>query len=484
MTPRILPAALAAALALGGCAVGPDYQRPATPLPEHFAEAAASAAATAVDPRWWTLFGDTQLDALVELALRRNADLRTAMARVEQAEAAAREADAVLFPEIDGNAGASRSQASTRTATYSSAMSRLRDSRNASLSTSYEIDLWGRVRRGNETVQAQLLGSRYAQDAVRLSVAGQVTGAYLDLLGLDARLELAADTLKSRADSLALVKRRVAAGLAPPLDIHQAEGTLATAEAQQVELRRQRALAVHRLALLTGDPALRIDAGLLQRLPLPPQPPAGLPADLIERRPDVMQAEQALVAANAGIGTARAGYYPRFTLTGSAGSESRALADLFAAGAGTWSLGLAAFLPVLDFGRTAARVEQAEAQTRQARVAWENTLQTAYREVRDALVDLRENGAAEVPQAARVEHAGKALELARTRYAAGHAAYLDVLEAQRSLNDARSAQIVTRQARLNAAVALFKALGGGWRPDVAASAGAPPETSAARATKD
>jgi multidrug efflux system outer membrane protein len=465
---RLTPLALA--LALSGCAVGPDYLRPANLLPSIFgnakpAETVAIATNPAIDPRWWTLFDDATLNDLVDQALQNNADLRQAVARVEQADAVAREAGASFFPQIDGGAATSNSKASTKTSTYTSAQPQIRHSRSAALSTSFELDVWGRVRRTNEAAQASILATRYSRDAVRLSVAGLVSSTYLALRSYDAQIAVSQETLKSREDSLALVRTRVDAGLISPLDGYQAEGSLAAVQAQLAEQRRLRALAEHQLALLTGNPAQKIAAGDLRQLPLPPQPPEGLPSDLIEGRPDVLKAEQELVAANAGIGIAKAGYFPKFTLTGSIGSESKTLSDLFTAGSGTWSLGLAALMPILDFGRTSARVDQAKAINQQSLVAWQNTLQIAYKEVRDALVNLRQDGEAEAAQNRRVDNARKALDLARLRYEAGHAGYLEVLDAQRTHNDAVTAMIATRQARLGAAVDLFKALGGGWRPD-------------------
>jgi len=464
---RLSPIALA--LALSGCAIGPDYLRPAALLPSLFAESkpaesVAIAPNPAIDPRWWTLFDDATLNDLVDQALANNADLRLAVARVEQADAVAREAGASFFPEIDGEAGLSNSRASTKTSTFNSSMPRLRHSRSAALSTSFETDVWGRIRRANESAQASMLASRYGRDAVRLSVAGLIASNYLALRAYDAQLAVTGQTLKSREESLKLIRIRTEAGLISPLDGYQAEGLLAAAQAQLAEQRRLRALAEHQLALLTGNPALQIAAGDLRQLPLPPQPPAGLPADLIEARPDVLRAEQELVAANAGIGIAKAGYFPKFTLTGSIGSESKTLSDLFTAGSGTWSLGLAALMPILDFGRTTARVDQAKAVNQQSLIAWQNALQTAYKEVRDALVNLRENAEGEGAQAIRVDRATKALALSRLRYDAGQVGYLEVLDAERTQQEAQLAAIGARQARLDSAVGLFKALGGGWRP--------------------
>jgi outer membrane protein, multidrug efflux system len=463
---RLTPLALA--VLLSGCAVGPDYLRPANWLPAAFKEAPTAVAETkaenaAIDQRWWTLFNDSTLNALVDQALLGNADLRSAIARVEQADAAAREAGASLFPNIDAQAAGSNTHLSEKTATWSVNSPETLRTRSAGLSLSYELDVWGRVRRSNEAARASLLASQYGRDSIRLSVAGLVAANYLNLRAVDAQLAVTSLSLTSREESAILVKTRVDAGLVSPLDQYQADGALAALQAQLADLRRARALLAHQLALLTGQPALEIAPGELAALPLPPLPPAGLPADLIEARPDVRQAEQQLIAANANIGVAKAAYYPRFALTGALGSESKTLSDLFSSSAGTWSAGLSLLMPILDFGRTTARVDQAKAINEQSLIAWQKTLETAYKEVRDALVSLREYGAAESAQQVRADSARKALELARLRYDAGYSGYLEVLDAQRSANDAELAVISTRQARLAAAVELFKALGGGWQ---------------------
>ncbi|WP_341744473.1 efflux transporter outer membrane subunit [Azonexus hydrophilus] len=463
---RLTPLALA--VLLSGCAVGPDYLRPANWLPAAFKEAPTAVAETKTDnpaivQQWWTLFNDTTLNELVDLALRQNADLRSAVARVEQADAAAREAGASLFPNVDAQAAGSNTHLSEKTATWSVNSPEVLRARSAGLSLSYELDVWGRVRRSNEAARASLLASQYGRDSIRLSVAGLVAANYLNLRALDAQLAITAESLSSREESAKLVKTRVDAGLVSPLDQYQADGALAALQAQQAELRRSRALLAHQLALLTGKPDLEVAAGPLSAIPLPPQPPAGLPADLIEARPDVRQAEQQLIAANANIGVAKAAYYPKFSLTGVLGSESKTLSDLFSSGAGTWSAGLSLLMPIFDFGKTGARVDQAKALNQQSLIAWQKTLETAYKEVRDALVSLNELGTAESAQENRADNARKALDLARLRYDAGYSGYLEVLDAQRSANEAQLAAIATRQARLNAAVDLFKALGGGWR---------------------
>lgn len=479
MMTRLTPLALA--LLLTGCSVGPDYLRPGNWLPTAFSSAAPlpETLNPAVEARWWTLFADATLNDLVDQAQRNNADLRSAIARVEQADAAAREAGAAYFPAIDGQAGGSNSKLSTKTATWSANSPDILRTRSAALTTSYEIDVWGRVRRSNEAARANLLASRYGRDAIRLSVAGLVSSTYLNLRALDARLVLTQESLRSREDSARLVKAQVDAGQVSPLDQYQADGALAALQAQLAELRRDRALAEHQLALLTGNPQLTIAAGDLRQVPLPPLPPSGLPADLVDSRPDIRQAEQQLIAANANIGVAKAGYYPKFSLTGSLGSESKTLSDLFSAGSSAWTVGLGLLMPILDFGRTTARVDQAKALNEQSLIAWQNALQIAYKEVRDALVRLREDGAAETAQQVRVDNAQQALAIANTRYEAGYTGFLEVLEAQRTSNDALQAMIVSRQARLSAAVDLFKALGGGWREEIKDKGTAPAATAGA-----
>jgi multidrug efflux system outer membrane protein len=454
------------ALALSGCAIGPDYLRPSFSLPKSYARTEAATAPVTeqakIGATWWTLFEDPILNDLVEQGLAKNADIRIAIARVDQAAASARETGAAFYPQIDTDVGGTNRNLSIKTATWTANSKEMVNTRHASLTTSYELDVWGRVRRGNEAAQASLLASQYSRDAVRLTIAGLIANNYLALRAYDAQTTATAESLASREASVKLVQIRVDAGLVSPLDLYQAEGALAALQAQAASLRLQRELSEHQIALLTGKPELKIAPGDLRQLPLAPVPPADLPSALIEARPDVRQAEENLVAANAGIGLAKAGYFPKFTLTGNLGKESASLADLFSAGANGWALGIGLLMPVLDFGRTAARVDQAKAINQESLVSWEKTLQTAFKEVRDALVSLRENSAAETAQNIRVESARKALDLSQRRYTAGYSGYLEVLDAQRTINDAQIAMIATRQARLAASVDLFKALGGGW----------------------
>ncbi len=475
---RLLTPTLLAAL-LAGCAVGPDYRRPDTALPQAFAEAPAAANAEASRPAaiqqdWWTLFGDATLNELVQKALVYNTDLQAAAARVEEAEGLLREAGAAQWPQVNAELGSSRTQASTVTATPMPAGTpRLRDARRAALTTSFELDLWGRLRRATEAARAQALSTEYARDTVQLSVAGLVAANYLALRAHDAELVVTQESLQSREAALRIAKSRFEGGLASPLDVHQAESALAAAQAQLVTVRQQRALAQNQLGLLTGQPGLAIVAGDLRQLPLPPTPPAGLPSTLLQARPDIRQAEETLASANARIGVARAALFPTVSLTGSLGSESAALSNLFTAAAGTWSLGLGLVAPIFDMGRNQARVDQASAQQKQAVAGYQKAVQTAFREVMDALVNLREAGEGEKAQSLRVDAAKKAQSIAELRYQAGYSAFIDVLDAQRNANDAMLGFIATRQSRLNAAVDLLKSLGGGWEDSQPRSQPAP-----------
>lgn len=456
-------------LALSGCAVGPDYQRPEIALPRQFGEAnalpdAPSSGASAVRGDWWTLFNDSTLNALIDQAMSRNTDVLQAVARIEEAEAYVREAGAAQFPEIDGNLGSSRSQASTATATPAPAGSpRLRNQHSAGLSTNFELDVWGRLRRASEAARAQALASHYAHDTVKLSLAGLVASNYLALRAYDAQLAVTREVLASREASLKLVQSRLAGGLVSPVDLQQAISAVAAARAQMADLRQQRALAEHQIGLLSGAPGLVIAVGDIRQLPTPPVPPPGLPSALLQARPDIRQAEETLASANAQIGVIKATLYPTISLTGALGSESKDLADLFTAAAGTWTVGLGLVMPVLDEGRRSARVDQAIARQRQAIAAYQKTVQTAFKEVNDALVSLRESAEKEQAQATQAEAAKQVLRITEYRYEAGYSGYLEVLDAQRSANDAQLSYLASRQLRLSSAVDLFKALGGGWQ---------------------
>lgn len=457
--------ALVLPLLLGGCMVGPDYERPKFDLPPAYPDdsggaAAAPLAAPVIAPDWWTLYQDPLLNDLVATALLNNADIHIAVARIDEADANVRQVDAALFPEIDLGGTAFRTR-SNPALLGAGALPIRNDFRLAAL-TSYELDFWGGLRRAAEAARAQALGTRYARDVVALTLAGNTAQAYFALRSLDAQIIATRETLQSRERSYSLVARRARGGIASDLDVAQAEGLRAQSAAQLKLLIRLRASTEHLLGTLTGRLDLRVGEAGIDGIPLPPQPPAGLPSALIERRPDIRKAEQDLVAANAEIGVARAALLPNISLTGAFGVESLALSSLLMYGSNIWTIGLGLTQPIFDAGRRQAAVQGQEAVDRENLAAYQKSIQTAFREVADALVDLQQTTAAATDQDARVVAARTALRLANRRYEAGLSPFLDVLDAQRTLNDAQIAQILNLQAQLAASVDLMKSLGGGW----------------------
>jgi outer membrane protein, multidrug efflux system len=454
--------AIACALALTSCALGPDYQRPQINLPPSF-DAAVASDANAVQPSWWTLFGDANLNELVQQALTNNRDVQIAAAQVEEAEAVLRQANASIFPQIDLGASATRSRVSTLAA-QPTISAPIRDDRRVAASTSFEIDFWGKLRRASEAARAQALGSAYGRDVVMLTLAGTTTQAYFLLRSLDAQIAALANSVKTRGETFDVVKSRVDAGFASDLDLNQALGARADAAAQLKELQRQREVVEHQLGALTGRLDLKLASASLQTLPVPPIPPAGLPSTLLDRRPDIRVAEQNLISANAQIGVAKAALFPTISLTGSYGGQSSALDTLFNSGARIWSAGFGLALPIFDAGRNAAKLDQSEARQKQSLANYQKTIETAFREVSDAISNVRQSGLAEDDLQARLTAARKTLELATIRYDSGYVGYLDVLDAQRTTNDAELSVVRNRQSRLAYTVDFMKSLGGGWSP--------------------
>ena len=451
--------AIAIPLLVSGCMlVGPDYKRPDVGLPAAYTEPAPPGPMQmAVPADWWTLYHDALLEGLIHDGLQRNADVRVAIARVEEAEAALREARAtVYFPLVNGNAGATRSRVQQNgnyvtTTTYT-----------LGLSTSFEIDLWGRLRRAEYAVRDQLYASEYARDTVALSLAASIARAYFAVRSLDAQLIASRETLQAANESLALARKRLAGGVASELDVAQAGSLRAQASAQVTELERQRSAVVHQLGVLTGRLDLALSPGDFNALPIPPLAPAGLPSQLLERRPDVKQAEAQLAAATERIGVAKAAQFPTLKLTGSYGAQSPELDSLFSAGGSVWSVGANLVGPILDGGRYRARTEQAEAQARQAEALYQRAVENAFRDVSDALSNVKSAADSESDLATRLDAARNALRLAQRRYEQGYSAYLEVLDAQRTLNDAQLTFIRNRQAYLSYTVDLMNSLGGGW----------------------
>jgi multidrug efflux system outer membrane protein len=450
-----------AALGLAGCAaVGPDYQRPAVSLPAAFPQAGEPQGAVAAD--WWRAYGDAELTRLVDKALAANADIAQAVSRVEFADSQLREAGGALVPTVTLGTSGGRSGTGRGVPANTSGRNVVGNDLRLSLSTSFEIDLWGKLRRANEAARAQLLASQAARDTVRLTVAGAVAQSWFALGSLDEQIAATRATLKTREDSARLIGLRVQAGTGSRLDAEQAGILRADAAVQLRELQRQRALAATQIGLLTGDGSITWPEGTLAAAPLPPMPPPGLPSSLLERRPDVRRAEETLVSLNAQIGVARAAMFPTLSLTAALGQESSALGSLLDGPARLWSIGYGLSLPIFDGGRNAARTDQATARQREAVGAYQASVSTAFKEVADALAGVRAARESQDDNLLRDAAAQRALTLAKARFDAGYSGYLELLDAQRTATAARLEVVRNRQAQLSASVDLFKALGGGW----------------------
>jgi multidrug efflux system outer membrane protein len=458
-------AAAAVALALAGCAaVGPDYHRPNLDVPNAFGEAApAPSTLTAVPVDWWRLYQDPTLDGLVARGLAQGTDVRLAIARVEEAAALMREANATLFPEVDASGSASRAGLSGQIPSVRGGALSTFNNFALAANTAFELDFWGRLRRLREAAQAQFEASEYARGVVGLTLSGAIARTYFNLRALDAQIVVSQESLAAANDSVTITRRRAEGGIASELDVYQAEGNRAQIASQIKELQRLRAVAQHQLAVLTNDLTLTLAPADLRAIPAPPLPPPGLPSTLLERRPDLRQAEATLKSANAQIGVARAQQLPTITLTASLGLQSDNLAHLVSPGASIWSVGVGLLGPVIDWGRYAARTAEAEARAHQAAIAYEQAMQSAFRDVSDALSNVSYAAQTERDLADRVSFASNSLRLATQRYEAGYSAYLEVLDAQRTLNDAQLLLMRNRQSFLSYTVDLMNALGGGWQ---------------------
>jgi outer membrane protein, multidrug efflux system len=453
---------LALILGLGGCALGPDYRRPEVAIPEAWRTPAAEDSAVA-NPAWWRQFDDPVATALIWSAVQENKDLKVAAARIDEFLGRYTTTRAAFLPQIGLNGSADRTRSSLREphpppATTANPVNTYR----AALGASWQVPLWGRLRRATEAARAELQSTTEARRATLLALVASVASAYVDLRGMDRQLDIVRATARSRADSYALLKLRAAGGITAELDLEQArseyEGALALIPALEQAIERQE----NAIGLLLGRNPGPIPRGKpLAELTLPPVP-AGLPSALLENRPDIRQAEQDLIAANAQIGLARALYLPSVTLTGEFGWESTQLSNLFSEPAHTWSYAVPVSVPIFSAGSISGVVRSTEARQRQALLRYQETVQRALREVEDALVDhrrTREQLAAQERQAEALRATARA---ARLLYEGGHTSYLEVLDAERSLLAAELALTQTRGALFGALVAVYSAMGGGW----------------------
>ncbi|MBN9421429.1 MAG: efflux transporter outer membrane subunit [Candidatus Accumulibacter sp.] len=457
-------------LGLAACSPGPDYVRPAVDAPAAFKEAGqwkvAGGGAAAVDEKWWTVFGDPQLDALEEQVVVNNQNLKAAEAQYRAARAALDSARSAFFPTAALNAAQSRgsgSGAAAGSAGGSGATSGA-TSYSLSASVSWEIDVWGRIRRGVESADAKLAASAADLAAARVSTQALLAQTYAQLRAAEAQIDLIGRTLTGYRRFLELTRSRQAVGVASPLDVAQAETQLASAEVQGIDAENQRAQLEHAIAVLVGRAPAAFAIAPGARLPAVPPSPALLPSTLLERRPDIAAAERRMAAANAQIGVAGAAYFPVLDIGGSVGYRNDALAGLLSAPNRFWSLGPALAMTLFDGGARSAAVAQAGAGYDQAVATYRQTVLTAFQEVEDNLSAARLLAQEGEAQARALAAARRSREIAENQYRAGIVSSLNVVTAQAAELSAEAAAINIDSRRLQAAVLLFKNAGGLWTP--------------------
>jgi len=459
---RKLSTFLLVSLLAGGCTIGPDYQRPVVDTPTEWRVTTPDAKELA-DSAWWQQFNDPVLNDLIGVALNDNKDLLIAVARIEEYAGRYGVVRADLFPQLSASTDYSRGRITEAGANpLSPASKTTTDSFSATLNTSWELDLWGRVRRSTEAAKAQFIASEEGRRGVILSLVGNVATAYINLRALDRQLEISRNTAKSRGDSYLLFKERFAGGVISELELSQNRSQYEEALASIPGLEKAVTLQENGLSILLGRNPGPIARGRNIDELILPAIVAGMPSDLLERRPDLRQAEQTLIAANAQIGVAKAAYFPTISLTGSFGSASGDLSDLFKGPSKIWQYGAPVSLPIFTAGKIAGGVKEAEAIQQQALLGYQQAVQNAFREVNDALTDQGQTGRQLAVQKSQVQSLRQYAGIARLRYDNGYTDYLSVLDAERSLFNAELAYTQTKGALYLSVINLYKAMGGGW----------------------
>ena len=458
--------ALAGAAILGsGCTVGPNYKKPAANVPGTYRGLAAeeegkTESGSLGDEKWWDVFQDEQLRSLVRTALQENYDVRIAGAHILQAQAQLGITRADQFPSVSAGAGIgdSRSAKGKFFPAFEGSTG------HVNVSAAWELDFWGKFRRATEATRANLLASESARQEVMLTLVANVSAAYFQLRALDLELEISKRTLASRRESLRLTTILADRGSTSMLDVRQAEQLVFTAAAEIPSLEQQIEQEENLISILLGKNPDTVARGqTLTEQARPPTVPAGLPSSLLERRPDIRQAEQQLIAANAQIGVAKAAYFPQISLSGSAGFQSAALTNLFSGPAGTWDFGWSLAQPIFTAGKLRSNVRFAEAQQQATLLFYQQTIQGAFRNVSDALIAYRKTQEFRSQEELLFQSAQDAARLSHMRYSGGVTGYLEVLTNE---TNAFSAELGLVQAKLNellALVQLYEALGGGWQ---------------------
>jgi outer membrane protein, multidrug efflux system len=468
---------------LTGCAVGPNYKRPTVNVPATYrgatpeegaaaastsstdnqparAEAAQKPAASLADEKWWEVFEDPQLQSLIRTALKNNYDVQIAAVRILQAQAQLGITRADQLPSfgVGGNISSQQSPQIGPIPAYEVTQGQL------TASAAWNLDFWGKYRRATEAARANLLANEWAQKEVTSTLVANLATAYFQLRELDLELEISKRTLDSRSQSLQLTQTLEQHGISSLLDVRQSEQLVYTAATEVPDFERQIAQQENAISVLLGNNPGDVPRGLrLTEQPHAPEVPAGLPSSLLERRPDVREAEANLVAANAQIGVARAAYFPQISLTGAAGYQSPALTNLFTGPAGIWNLAASVTQPIFQGGRLKSNVRLTEAQREGMRLSYEQTIQGAFRDVSNGLIAYRKNREFRIQQGHLLDSAQDAARLSDVRFKAGTSDYLEVLTNQ---TNSFTAELGLAQAQANeliALVQLYQALGGGWQ---------------------
>jgi multidrug efflux system outer membrane protein len=450
-------------LLLAGCAVGPNYHRPATHSPSAFREVNAVTNGASLELPWWQVYQDEELQALIREAFTNNYDLLIAAARVEEARAFAMQARSQFVPGVTYNGTVSRGRNFLFGSTFPNGATV--STAAATLNAFWEVDLWGRVRRLNESARAQFLASEEARRGVQLSLLSEVATGYFELLELDQEMEIASRTTNSFAESLRIFILRVEGGTASGLESSRAQAALEDAAAALPLIRQRIVITENQLSILLGrnpGPVQRT-ASLSQVESSSPQIPAGLPSALLERRPDIREHEQQLRSANAQIGEATAEFFPKIGLTAVMGKVSPELAAFTLGSANVWGIAAEGTGPLFQGGRLVGQYQQTKAARDEAGLRYQRAVLNAFREVSDALVAREELADAREHQARQVDALERAVKLSSERYVAGKASYYEVLEAQQQLFPAQLNLTRTERDQLLAIVSLYKALGGGWQ---------------------
>ena len=459
-----LMAAMMSLSLVAGCRVGPNYHRPVVQPPTAFRDLsenpqAQAQAASYADLPWWQVFQDRQLQELIRTMLKQNYDLQLATERINAARAQVAISRSRLFPQVQGNSDFSGGK-EHNFQTKSNFLLLTADA-------AFQLDFFGRLRRATEASRAELLATEDARQTVILTLVSDVAGAYFALLQLDLQLEITRETVKTQQDSVKLTNLRVEHGVATRLDVLQAQQVLDSANAQIPDLERRIAQEENAISILLGNYPQAVPRGRpLVEQPLPPEVPPGMPSSLIERRPDIREAEQVLVSANAQIGVAKAQFFPQIALTGSGGGSfgrSSAFSSLMSSQVGIWSYGAQMSQPIFTGGALRGNLRAAESQHQQALISYRQTIQRAFGDVSDALIGYEKLHQVRIRQEDTVRDLQESVRLSDMRYKGGTTTYLEVLDGQRSLFSAELTLAEARGTEYQSLVQLYRALGGGWQ---------------------